>query len=50
MPAYKISLKATCIKCGARATVEVFNTYNASLGKMCTKCADRKIRELNKED
>lgn len=50
MPAYTKQLpKRECVVCGGRATVEVFNTYNGSLGPHCTVDGNRKVRELNGE-
>lgn len=42
MGAYTIPLSTRlCVKCKRRATCEVFNTYNASLGYHCTPCGKR---------
>lgn len=48
MPAYIIKLQSyLCQRCGASAKYEVFNTYNASCGYFCGKCAHSKKKELD---
>jgi hypothetical protein len=37
---------ASLVQCKRRATYEVFNTYNASLGYHCAVCAKRRLAEL----
>lgn len=51
MPAYVKTLARACAAAGCRraATVEVFNTYNASLGCYCTRHGDAKVAELNRD-
>lgn len=50
MAAYKVEiLKRTCRVCSNRATHEVFNTYNASVGYFCRGHADKKVEELNNQ-
>lgn len=36
-----------CVKCGAKATVEVFDTWNGSRGFHCTPCGKRLLAELD---
>ncbi len=46
-PAYTKPLAVRlCARCSRRATVEVFNTYNASLGFHCGPCARHLIQDL----
>lgn len=47
MPAYTRSIEHRCQTCGGRATVEAFNTRNASLGYFCTPCGNERVRRLN---
>ena len=50
---YTVDLNPPCIgfnrDCHAKATVEVFNTWNASRGKFCQQCADEAIEFWKKE-
>jgi len=47
-PAYTKPLSVRLVRCGRRATVEVFNTYNSSLGFYCGPCARHRIRDLER--
>ncbi len=47
MPAYIVVLVPPLCLCGKRATVEVRNGVNASVGKFCRSCGNRKVLELN---
>ena len=48
MTAYSVPFKTGCDQrgCVARATEEVFNTYNHSLGTFCARHAKLRVREL----
>ena len=52
MSAHARPFKTTCDEpvCGARATEEVFNTYNAPLGKFCARHARIRVRVLCAEE
>lgn len=43
--AYLKSIEHKC-PCGKRATVEVFNNFNAPCGTYCKTCGERYVREL----
>jgi hypothetical protein len=48
MPAYTKELpRRECVVCGERATVEVLNDRNGSLGPHCRRDGQRKVAELN---
>lgn len=47
MPAHTREIGRQCQRCGKRATVEVFNTYNASQGYYCAKHGDSEVARLN---
>ena len=48
MPAYYNQLPPrVCVVCGGKATVEVFNNRNATLGPHCARDGARKVAELN---
>lgn len=50
MPAYKVKIpKRQCQTCPSHATHEVFNTFNASVGFFCNRCADRRLSEMKKK-
>ncbi len=52
-PWYLISAPVRACRCGARAKMELFNTYNASCGWWCISCGikerDDRNRELSRE-
>lgn len=48
MPAYSIPLDTPKCYCGKKAKVQVFNTWNASVGFYCGPCGRRKVEELNR--
>ena len=50
MAAYSIPLGKPRCDCGARASFEVFNRFNATCGKFCKKCAERKVKNLDEAD
>jgi Zn finger protein HypA/HybF involved in hydrogenase expression len=50
MAAYKLQITKYKCHCGKNATHQVFNTYNASYGFYCTKCADKQVKVLNSYD
>lgn len=52
MPAYKKELnRGKCPYCrGRTVTHSVYNTHNSHCGDMCSRCADRRVRELNAEE
>ncbi len=49
MAAYFIALqlKPKCNHCHGRASVEVFNRFNASCGVYCKPCAKKLVRKLD---
>lgn len=49
MPAYSKSITYHCARCGGKATREVFNGQNSSMGYYCGDCAKRYVAELNGE-
>lgn len=49
MPAYTVPLaNHSCRQCASRATVEVFNTRNASNGYYCTRHGNEAVRDLDR--
>jgi hypothetical protein len=52
MPAYALQLFD--LKCSAgktaRASQQVFNRFNQSVGRFCARCAKRRVKELNAPD
>lgn len=46
--AYKQSIKKSCANCGGVASVEVFNSKNASHGYYCARCGERRVKEIEK--
>jgi hypothetical protein len=46
MGAYTLELRRPKCFCGRNASLEVFNTFNASCGTFCTYHAKRKLAEL----
>ena len=48
MPAYKVRLQKKICGCGKPALYEVRNTYDALCGDFCARCAERKVKDLNK--
>ena len=49
MPAYATEINPHRCGCGGAATHEVRNTYNASHGYFCKRCAARRVQYLNRE-
>lgn len=50
MPSYSKDIqKPLCRVCRARATKEVFNTFNASCGFFCARHAKQEIETLNQK-
>jgi hypothetical protein len=47
--AYSIEISKPKCRCGKRATVQVFNRYNALVGNFCKKCGEAKVKELDKQ-
>jgi hypothetical protein len=47
--AYLRELGTVC-QCGRRAVVEVFNRFNATQGKFCRACGNRRLRELERRE
>ena len=50
MGAYKVKLTKHHCRCNRPATHEVFNTYNASCGWFCSRCADKEVRSLKESE
>ena len=50
--AYLLSLTNPCdaTGCGKRAVLELHNRYNASCGKFCGPHAQRRLKELQKDE
>ena len=48
MSVYHLRELAPC-SCGRPATVELFNSFNASLGRHCKRCGERRLKELQKK-
>jgi hypothetical protein len=48
MGAYTLELKRPRCFCGKMASLEVFNTFNASCGTFCTYHAKRRLAELER--
>ena len=44
--AYMVTIRRDCQVCGCRATFEVFNNLNASMGFFCTRDARRKHKQV----
>jgi hypothetical protein len=40
------SIENKCKHCGARATVELYNRYNAPSGYFCKKCGEKEAKRL----
>lgn len=49
MPAYYKIIETKCEwrACSSRATREVFNTWNAPMGKYCARHAEDEVKHLN---
>lgn len=47
--AYLRDITAKC-RCGARATVQLFNFQNAPQGRYCKACGARVLREVNQAE
>jgi hypothetical protein len=50
MAAYSVDIAQRCRRCGGRAHKEVFNSFNASLGIFCQRCAAARVKELNRSE
>jgi len=52
MPAHTRSIEATCAEsgCDARATVEVFTTWNDPVGKYCKPHGERRAEAMRRAD
>ena len=52
MSAHSRPLMTKCaeVECSSRATEEVFNTYNASMGKFCKKHAAQRVKKLQERE
>lgn len=48
MSAYHLRELAKCF-CGKPTGVELFNSSNASLGKYCRRCGERRLKQLLNE-
>jgi hypothetical protein len=50
--AYYVELDTECkaTACKNRAVMEIFNAYNASMGKFCRPCAKRRLKTLNAQE
>ena len=48
--AYITKLNIQCGLCPSRATHELFDRFNSSHGKYCTKCAARKLKDVLKAE
>lgn len=46
---YAVPLRMSCDNCHAHARYEVFNRYNASQGRLCARCAKRKLEESDRK-
>jgi hypothetical protein len=40
----------TCGRCGKKATMEVFNRYNARAGTFCAKCGPMMLESLRRAE
>lgn len=47
--AWKKELDTICRDCGKMATYEVFGSRNSPYGKFCSKCADKRVKEMNED-
>lgn len=52
MASYLVEIVRQCDGngCTARATVEVRNRWNASMGQFCRRCGQRRVRQLNQAE
>ncbi len=46
--AHLVELAKKCLRCGKRASVELFNSANASQGCFCTSCGKRRLAEIER--
>jgi hypothetical protein len=48
--AYLVDLTAKCRVCGGRASVELRNNHNSSLGFFCARDGKRELRALQRHE
>ena len=48
--AYMTKLNAECQICKRQARYTVSNRYNAPMGQFCRACADKLVKDLDKEE
>lgn len=47
MPAHTRSIEHACADCRGKATVGVYDTWNALIGYFCKRCGEAVVRRLN---